>query len=68
MNIDINCKVCGRDLGKAYGTVIAEIICRNTSCKAGNQIKIINADSEADIKHKFMTPARPPKKKEVEVS
>lgn len=68
MNVDINCKHCKRYLGKAYGTVVAEILCSNTSCKAGNQIKIINADSEADIKHKFVTPAQEPKKKEVEVS
>lgn len=66
--IELNCNHCGRYLGKAYGTTLAEIICSNSSCKAGNQFKIINGDTTADFHHKFLDPAKPPKKKEVEVS
>lgn len=68
MEIDLTCDHCGRYIGKAQGTVIAEIICPNSSCKGGTQFKIINSDINADIRHKFTTPAKLPKKKEVEVS
>lgn len=66
--VDLNCGHCNRYLGKAHGTTVAEIICSNSSCKAGNQFKIINGDISKDIRHKFLEPAKQPKKKEVEVS
>lgn len=68
MEIELKCKNCGRFLGKAYGSIIAEIRCSNSSCKAGNQFKIINGDISHDIRHKFVSLPQAPKKKEVEVS
>lgn len=67
MLYELNCAHCGRYLGKAYGTIVADIRCPNSSCKAGNQIKIINGNND-DYRFKFSEPAQPPKKKEVEVS
>lgn len=63
MQHELKCYNCKRYLGTAYGTIIAEIPCGNSSCKAGNQIKIINGDNVADITHKFLTPPREPKTK-----
>lgn len=68
MQIDLKCKHCDRYLGKAYGTIIADLRCSNASCRAGNQFKIINGDVAADIRFKFIDLPKPPKKKEVEVS
>lgn len=65
---ELTCKDCGRYLGKAYGTIIAEIKCPNSSCKATTQFKVINGDTVSDLRFKFVDPPTPPKKKEVEVS
>ena len=68
MERELRCKHCDRYIGKAYGTIVAELVCPNTSCKAGNQFKIINGDTVGDLRHKFLTLPKPPKKKAVEVS
>lgn len=68
MTTELKCQYCDRYLGKAYGTIVAEIRCSNSSCKGGNQFKIINGDNVADIRFKFVDTPQPPKKKEVEVS
>lgn len=64
----LDCKDCGRHLGEAYGTIIAELKCPNSACKATTQFKIINGDTVSDIRFKFIDPPKAPKKKEVEVS
>lgn len=64
---DINCKHCGRYLFKQAGTVVIEgLICPNSDCKAKLNFKIVMADQTKDITHKFVSPERPPKTKEVE--
>lgn len=68
MEQDLLCKYCERYLGKAYGTVVAELKCSNSSCRATNHFKIIQADTAKDITHKFTKPEQQPKKKDVEVS
>lgn len=61
MERELNCKHCDRYLGKAIGSVVAEIKCSNTSCKATSQFKIVVNDLAHDIKAKFLTPEQPPK-------
>lgn len=68
MKQDLKCKSCKRHLGWAYGSIVAELICSNSSCKATNHFKIIRADITEDIKFKFTKPEKPPKSKAVEVS
>lgn len=68
MKQELKCKSCERHLGWSYGTTVAEIKCSNSSCRATNQFKFIQADMTKDITHKFATPEQPPKKKVVEVS
>lgn len=52
--IEIKCKECKRYLGKAYGTLIAEIKCSNSKCKIDNKIKIVTSQSdEQSIRYKF---------------
>lgn len=54
MMYEIHCKECKRYLGKAYGTLIAEIKCSNSKCKADNKIKVVTSDSDIkSIKFKF---------------
>lgn len=66
---DITCKHCNRFLFVQAGTVVIEkMICPNSDCKATLNFKIINGDVTKDIRHKFVNPERPPKKKAVEVS
>lgn len=65
---ELKCKDCGRHLGKAMGTIIAELNCPNSACRATTQFKIINGDIVSDLRFKFVDPPKPPKKKEVEVS
>lgn len=61
--IDLNCSHCGRFLGRAK-SIVGEIICSNSSCKAGNQFKILTADEASLITFKFAEPPRPPKEKQ----
>lgn len=68
MEQELKCKDCNRHLGTANGTVVAELKCSNSSCRATTQFKIINGDITKDIRYKFTTPAQPPKQKAVEVS
>lgn len=65
--IELKCKHCDRFLGEVE-TLVGEIRCSNTSCKAGNQFKIIKADETTLYDYKFATPPRPPKVKQVESS
>lgn len=68
MKQDLKCKSCDRHLGWAYGSIVAELICPNSACKATNHFKIIRGDTSEDIRFKFAKPERPPKAKQVEVS
>ena len=61
--IDLNCSHCGRFLGRAK-SIVGELICSNSSCKAGNQFKILTADEAALISFKFADAPRPPKSKQ----
>jgi phage FluMu protein Com len=64
--MDIKCKFCGRFLFKQMGTVVIEgLKCPNNDCKAKLNFKIINADIEKDIRHKFINDEQPPKAKEI---
>lgn len=65
--IELKCKDCDRYLGEAE-TIVADLLCPNSSCKASTQFKILTADQTKMLSYKFAKPARQPKKKEVEVS
>lgn len=65
MKNELTCKHCKRHLGWSYGTIIAEIKCSNSACRATNQFKFIQADNVADIRYKFLKPEQPPKQKDV---
>lgn len=56
---NLECKHCGRHLGTVK-MLIGEIRCPNSSCKAGNQFKIISSDIGL-MSFKFATPPTPPK-------
>jgi phage FluMu protein Com len=58
--IALKCTHCGRHLGEVEA-IVGEIICSNSSCKAGNQFKILNSDETALITYKFAQPPKPPK-------
>jgi len=60
--MELKCKSCGRLLGTSYGTIIAELKCSNSSCRATNQFKVINSDQDKDIRYKFLTKEILPKK------
>lgn len=59
----IYCKYCGRYLMDAKGTTIIEnLICPNSKCKAHLNIKVITPKSTIDeINYKFESPEVPPK-------
>lgn len=59
----VTCKHCDRYLFTASGTTIVEqIVCPNTSCKAKLNIKVVNnMSSDADIHWKFKTAETAPK-------
>lgn len=54
-SIELRCKDCTAFLRvKPKSTIITEVVCSNSKCKATNQIKIVNSQSsEADLKFKF---------------
>lgn len=59
--VELKCKYCGRHLGKAYGTVVAELKCPNSDCRATTHFKIVHSDTTADITYKFITKEIQPK-------
>lgn len=59
--ITLECKSCKRYLGEVE-MFVGEIICSNTSCKAGNQIKIISNSPDQYIAYTFKTAPKPSKK------
>lgn len=61
--IELKCSHCGRHLGEAE-TIVADLICPNSSCKGSTQFKIINNDTSSMMRYKFAKAAREPKKKE----
>lgn len=64
--MELKCQYCERYLGKAHGTIIATLKCSNTSCKAENQFKIVEADISKSLTFKFTEePAKPKEKKNV---
>jgi phage FluMu protein Com len=64
MEQELTCKHCNRYLGKAFGSIVAELKCANSSCRGTTQFKIVQSDTLKDITHKFITPETPPKAKE----
>lgn len=64
---ELRCKSCTRFIGE-FECIVGEVICPNTSCKAGNQVKMINNDLTHLVTFKFLKPARPPKGKTVDES
>ena len=50
-NMDIKCSECNRYLGKAQGTVVAQLKCPNSKCKATTNIKITNEFSAETDTH-----------------
>jgi hypothetical protein len=62
--VQLKCASCGRHLGEAE-TIIADLLCPNSSCRASTQFKILNNDISGMARYKFAAPAREPKKKEV---
>ena len=58
--IDLTCKHCKRHLGEVE-SIVGEIRCSNSACKAGNQFKILTTDEAALISYKFAKPETPPK-------
>jgi hypothetical protein len=59
----ISCKYCGRYLGEVK-TLVGELLCSNSNCKATTQFKIISNTDTANITYKFTTPEKQPKHKE----
>lgn len=57
----IECDHCGRYIGTAHGTTIAELVCPNSRCKAEKQVKIVTADTSKAMAFKFATAPKPPK-------
>ena len=53
--IEIRCKECSRHLGlKAIETIISQVRCPKSSCKALNNVKVVNSRStEQQIRYKF---------------
>lgn len=66
MEYEVKCKHCSRFLFKAVGTtIVSNLPCPNSSCRAKLNIKVINYDSsEEERHHKFATPETPPKTKQ----
>lgn len=54
-DLDLRCKECGRFLGvKGVHSIIAEVRCPNSRCKAVNKIKVVTpTSSDKDIRFKF---------------
>lgn len=61
--IDLNCSKCKRYLGEAE-TIVADLLCPNSSCKASTQFKILTADQSKLYNYKFAKPERIPKSKD----
>lgn len=59
--IQLKCKTCGRHYGEVE-MIVGELICPNTSCKAGNQYKILSNAPDDYISYKFMSSPKPSKK------
>lgn len=58
--IELKCKHCSRHLGEVEA-IVGEIRCSNSSCKAGNQFKILKSDETSLLTYKFAKPETPPK-------
>ena len=63
MNLEIECKHCGRYLFTAMSTTILEqMVCSNSKCKAKLNFKIVNhLSSNEQIAYKFATKETQPK-------
>lgn len=60
--IKIECSNCKRYFGEVE-VIVGELLCGNSSCRAGTQYKHIEADMNQLLRYKFAAPAREPKKK-----
>ena len=60
--IELRCRHCSRYIGQVE-TLVGEVICGNSSCKAGNQFKVINPDMNKMMSFKFASAPKPPKEK-----
>lgn len=60
--IELKCKHCDRYIGKVE-SIVGEINCPNTSCKAGNQFKVLTGDSAKLFRYTFDSEPKPPKEK-----
>lgn len=60
-----NCKFCGRYIMEIKGTTIVEnLICPNSKCKAHQNIKVITPQSTIEeINYRFKSAETPPKNK-----
>jgi hypothetical protein len=63
--IKLECSNCGRHFGEAV-SIVADLICPNSNCKASTQFKVLTTDQAALVKFKFPNPPREPKKKDKE--
>lgn len=54
-DLDLRCKDCDRYLNlKGIRTFIGIVRCPSSSCKAQNQVKVVNStSSEEDLRYKF---------------
>ena len=54
-DLDLRCNKCDRFLGlKGVKSIIAQVRCPNSKCKALNNIKVVNSSSsEEDLWYKF---------------
>jgi len=66
INYEKACNHCGRYLFTAKGTTIIEQMpCPNSKCRAKLNIKIVSSDStDEELRYKFITNETPPKQKE----
>jgi hypothetical protein len=60
---ELKCRNCGRHLGEAT-TIVADLLCPNSACRASTQFKILNNDTVGMMNYKFAKPEREPKRKD----
>lgn len=59
--IKLTCKHCERYLGEVE-TLVGEILCGRSTCRGGNQFKIVTNNVSKMVNYTFTNAEKPPKK------
>lgn len=59
--IKLECHHCGRYLGEVE-TLVGEILCGRSTCRGGNQFKIVTKNVGKMVSYTFANAEKPPKK------